>query len=72
MNETNHFWGMGLGWIIVFIAIVAIIWLIAKVMNKNNKTNLTGHKSPLDILKERYAKGEIRKAEFEEKKGDIS
>jgi putative membrane protein len=71
MSGTNHFWGMGLGWIIIFIAVVAIIWLIAKAMNKNNKTNLPGHKSPLDILKERYARGEIGKEEFEEKKRGI-
>ena len=61
-------WGMGWWWIIGIIIIAAFIWMVVKAMNNNtDSTNLPG-KSALDILKERYAKGEISKGEFEERR----
>ena len=58
------------GWIIGLILLVVIIWLIARTFNQG-KVNQLEKKSPLDILKERYAKGEIDKEEFEERKKDL-
>ncbi|MCB2196701.1 MAG: SHOCT domain-containing protein [Bacteroidetes bacterium] len=66
----NHGWAMGWGWIIGLILLVVIIWLIARTFNQG-KVNQLENKSPLDILKERYAKGEIDKEEFEERKKDL-
>lgn len=77
MNEFGeHGWGMGYGmgwwWIIGLICMVFIVWIIVKIINQNQNTNThLGNKSALDILKERYARGEIDKQEFEERKKDL-
>ncbi len=67
----GHGWGMGWGWIIGLLLIVAVIWFIFRMANQNKSGSESG-KSPLDILKERYARGEIDKKEFEERKKDLS
>lgn len=76
-----HDWGMGdhmfgwgwammlfmmLFWIAVFIgAIFFVRWII------NQSRGQTDNTSALETLKIRYAKGEISKEEFEEKKKDL-
>jgi putative membrane protein len=65
-----HGWGMGLGWIIGLLVLVAIIWMISQTLNKNNNS-APPEKSALDILKERYARGEIDKEEFDDRKQDL-
>jgi putative membrane protein len=64
----GHGWGMGWWWIIGLIVIVAVVWAVVKSMNTNSSSNPPSGKSALDVLKERYARGEIGKEEFEEKK----
>jgi len=64
-------YGMGFGWIIWIVVIVLIIFLLVKLFgSQNNSTGGEGNRA-LEILKERYAKGEIDKQEFEEKKKDL-
>ena len=69
----EHGWGMGFGmawwWIIGLIVIVIIIWLVMKAVTQNKHSNHSNkNKSALDILEERYARGEIDREEFEERK----
>jgi putative membrane protein len=73
MYGFGHMWGlgMGLGWLIGPLILGLVIWLIVTQVTKTNHPVPQG-KSAMDILKERYAKGEIGKEEFEEKKKDLS
>ena len=51
-------------WLFVIVGIIALI----QGNSWNGARHHLGKNSPLDILKERYAKGEINRKEFEEKK----
>lgn len=66
-----HGFGMGWGWIFGLIILAIIIWLVIRVINQNSSQKQTDNRSALDILKERYARGEISKEEYEEKKKNI-
>ena len=66
----GHGWGMAWWWIIGIVIVVVIAWVVVKGLNQS-RTNQCIGKSALDILKERYASGEIDKQEFEERKKDL-
>lgn len=57
-------------WILVVIGIVLLIVWIVKQTGKGEHSNV--EESALDILKKRYARGEVSKEEYEMKKKDIS
>ncbi len=72
-------WGMGwfgmifivIFWVLVIVGLVFLIkWLIQTTSSR--KTGGRMGSSAIEILKERYARGEIDKAEFEAKKSDLS
>ncbi len=67
-------WGGGgfgmIIWFVILIAIVAgIIWLLR---SGGGQLRLPRRSSALDILEERYARGEINRDEYLEKKQDMS
>ena len=64
-----------LGWILI---IWLVVWLVRGARHNNHNRHMrmrdmwNGHNKALDLLKERYAKGEINKEEYEEKKKVLS
>lgn len=74
MMHWGYDWGMmGFGWFFMVIfwvlVIIGVIYLI-KLIIPGAKCG-TKEETALDILKKRYAKGEVSKEEFEEKKKDL-
>jgi putative membrane protein len=57
--------------IIVWILLIGLAYLLIKHLINRNKAHGVEGKSALDIAKERYAKGEITKEEFEEIKKNL-
>lgn len=65
--------GMGIGMLFFWgLIIVAIVLLVRGFGGKSGgDAPRLPEKTALDILRERYAKGEIDKAEFEQKRDDL-
>lgn len=81
-GHMNGF-GLGFGWIFTLVFWGLVIWVVVTFIQKHSgqgcRHGNCGHKhdgngqgdSAINILKERYAKGEINKEEFESKKKDL-
>ena len=72
--------GMFLGLIFLILLIVVIvglvvgsIWLIGRgqKLNSNRQSETSPGEEPLEILRRRYARGEISRAEFESMRQDL-
>lgn len=62
--DGHHFWGMHWFWWILWLIFIFWIFVIPYDIPGQRKKK----DSPLDILKRRFAAGEINKEEYEEKK----
>ncbi len=60
--NDGHFGGMHLIWWIIWIIVLG--WVFLKLYNFPSQS--TKKENPLDILKNRFAKGELTKEEFKE------
>ncbi len=61
---------MGFGWLFWIVLLIVGFFLIKGSLS-GNRSNQDSGQSALEILKQRYAKGEISKDEFERMKRDL-
>ncbi len=72
MNDYSWGCGMGLGMLLFWVLLIAgFVMLVRCSRGSCTCGNGKREKSALDLLKERYARGEIEKEEFEQKKQDL-
>lgn len=77
-----HAWGDGWGGMMLFgplmmivflvVAVVLIVLAIRWALGSGHASGPPGRMSPLDVLKDRFARGEIDKQEYEERRRVLS
>ena len=74
MGNGGHMMGYGYGgglmWLIILVLVGIGVYFLLQV-SKSKGTDASKVETPLDILKKRYASGEIDKEEFDRKKKDM-
>lgn len=74
MHWGTFGYGMGFGGIIMILAWIALIGLTMYAASRalRSRSGTAGSVTPVDIARERYARGEITREEFERLRKDLS
>lgn len=68
-------WGMGFGWIFMLLfwalLILGVAALAKWLLGASSRKQTSPPKTGMEILEQRYARGEIGRDEFEQKKRDL-
>lgn len=78
----NHPWGYGYGYgmmggfgwlfmILLLVVILAVLIGLFRYLGSGHHMRSTQSRTALDILSERYARGEIDRDEYQQKRGDL-
>lgn len=70
MGDGND-WGWGALMIVLWFLFFILVAVIVARLVRGREAGPAGKSDPLDIAKERYAKGEITKEQFEQLKKDL-
>jgi putative membrane protein len=63
-------WGFGPMWfgpLLWLVIAVLVVWLVVRLLNRS-AASPSASRTPLEILEERFARGEIDEKEFEDRK----
>lgn len=75
MGWTDGYGWMGFGWIFMALFWILIIMGIVAILRGSGTGNSGNRdmprKTPLEILQDRYARGEIEREEYEQKRRDL-
>ena len=71
MNYDGHFFGGGFMWIFWVLIIVGIFFIFQTMTKGSSGNSLPDKESPLEILKKRYALGEIEEEEYERRRKEL-
>jgi putative membrane protein len=63
--------GMGLGMILFWVVLIGAIVLLVRDWNGSSNRKVAQSENPVDVLKRRYAAGEITRGEFQDKKHEL-
>jgi len=72
MSEGGSMWfGGGFMWFFWIILFVVLVWVIKSATDSSSGNKSASEDSPLDILKKRYARGEIEEQEYERRRKEL-
>lgn len=68
MHDFTFFGG---GWMMIFWVVLIILLVVVLISALTNKSTRNTGETPMEILEHRYARGDIDKEEFEERKKEL-
>lgn len=72
-NDGYFFHGGGFMWLFWVLLIIAIVFIFQNITKgRSSRSSSSASDSPLEILKKRYARGEIDEEEYERRKNELT
>ena len=70
-SDGGMLFGGGLMWVFWLLLITVVAVIVKTLIGGTSGAGTADKESPLDVLKQRYARGEIDEQEFERRRGEL-